>query len=93
MNLTTRMKARDYYPTIGKNVMTPTTLAYFDIDDGRMVELTEGTGFTHNPIFGMTVTGQDQIVVTGAGGLFGSEADARAHIETLQIETLQQGNK
>ena len=77
------MKARDYYPTIGKNIMTPTNLAYFDTDDGRMVELTEGTGFTNNPIFGVTITGQDLRVDTDVGELFPSEAEARTYIETL----------
>jgi len=44
-------KAATYFPTIGKNIMTPDTVGYFDTDDGLMIEVTAGRGFDEEPIW------------------------------------------
>ena len=38
----------------GTNFVTPTVLGYYSIKDG-VAELSYGTGFRHEPIFGVTV--------------------------------------
>ena len=48
------MKARDYFKTQGKNFMTPEIIRYID-SDRYLIELSRGTGFDHEPIYGVTV--------------------------------------
>ena len=73
-------KAYDYYTSIAPNFMTPDAFEWFDLPDGRMVELSEGRGFDGEPLYGVTVH-------TAAGEpdedscLFFSEEEMREYVE------------
>jgi hypothetical protein len=68
----------------GKNVMTPNHVEYGDVDSGRVYEITSGTGFDNEPIFGVTVIARtDGKLQMLAGGLFHALGDAREHVKNL----------
>lgn len=77
---TTHTKAYAYYAKQGKNFMTPDVIEY--IDTPRfLVELSEGTGFDHEPIYGVTVATLDGERDHDRSQMFFSLDDAREHIE------------
>lgn len=56
------MNARDVFKGLGTNFMTPVVLDYrWATVNGKRwaVELSEGTGFTHQPIWGVTFRDPD----------------------------------
>jgi hypothetical protein len=65
--------------------MTPTPLAYRDTPSGRMIELSEGTGFDHEPIFGVSVSDRGGTYQADpVSRLFRDRAEARAYMEGLE---------
>ena len=61
----------------GKNMMTPDILGYFKLRSGY-AELSEGTGLSRQPIFGVTVRG-----AAAESKLFQSYSAAVEYIESL----------
>ena len=53
-------KPRNHFD--GENFMTPTAVAYYKLRKGLgYAELSRGEGFTHEPIFGVTVASDGNI--------------------------------
>ena len=76
----TQSKARQYWQGQGKNFMTPDVIEY--ITTPRfLVELSEGTGFDHEPIYGVTVATLDGEPDHDRSQMFHSLDDAREFIE------------
>jgi len=66
----------------GANFMTPRIIAYYRVRKRLYAELSEGTGFSQEPIFGVTVHdsyGND----TGKSKMVFSKAEAMEYIESL----------
>jgi hypothetical protein len=82
--------AREHWTRQGVNVMTPLRLQFHDLSDGRMIEVSEGTGLVNEPIFGVSVadkTGQYMDTETEGGSrLFRSRGDADAYVVALENE-------
>lgn len=53
------MKAKDEFAKISPNLMTPNAMRFYDLPDGTMVELSQGTGFENEPIYGVSVISPD----------------------------------
>lgn len=49
------MNARTYWGAKPPNLMTPDRVAFIDRPDGRLVEVTTGTGMNDEPIWGVSV--------------------------------------
>jgi len=66
----------------GQNFMTPDVVKYVKIENG-VVELSEGTGFRHEPIYGVTVVrdGENQHELSKCCN---SMEEAMTYIETLK---------
>lgn len=84
MSKGTSTKAATYWRSQGKNFMTPGVIEYRDLPNGYMVELSEGTGFDHEPIFGVSVADADgNRLFEPESQMFWSLEDARRHIDNL----------
>lgn len=55
----------DEFYGFSANIMTPNLLGYVRADDGTVVEISRGTGFTGNPIYGVTFPRTDVDKVKG----------------------------
>lgn len=77
------MKAEAAFARMGKNFMTPNIIRYQDLPNGYMVELSEGTGFENNPIWGVTVLNADRTPNHNACDMFRSLKKAERHIKKL----------
>lgn len=75
--------ARNYWKSQGKNMMTPDIIDYVDAPNGLLVELSQGTGFNHEPIFGVSVADADGNRLFDESQMFHSLEDARQHIASL----------
>lgn len=78
----------DPFRGISKNIMTPTVLGYAKLRKGMgWAELSEGTGISRQPIFGVTVRSMDDEqskTNRDLSKLFQSRREAERHIEQLQ---------
>lgn len=83
------MSAHSYFKGIGKNIMTPYPLGYWEVDD-LLIELSEGTGMEGEPIFGVSVVVPDPAYQSGyapdteMSRLFWSKADALKRIMAIR---------
>ena len=66
----------------GKNFMTPDVLGYYRLRKGY-AELSEGTGLSRQPIYGVTVQVRDGVPESAASQLFQSKQAALDHIRAL----------
>lgn len=64
----------------GDNIMTPTAIAYGWTADGHPWELTQGTDFDRNPLYGVTVAEREGWVDLDRSRLFRSRPDAETYI-------------
>jgi hypothetical protein len=80
------IKAQQAFARMGSNFMTPDVIRYQDLDNGLMVELSEGTGFDGQPIFGVTVLNADKTPNHEACEMFQSLKEAEQHIDGLEDE-------
>ncbi len=67
----------------GKNFMTPNVIEYLDLENGLMIEVSEGTGFNNRPIFGVTVINADGSRNHIDSDLFQTRLKAYIHVKTL----------
>jgi hypothetical protein len=63
----------------GRNFMTPDVIAYYKLRKGH-AELSEGTGITHKPIYGVTVEPDAE---NTRSRMFHSKAEALNYIDAL----------
>lgn len=78
------VKAATYWRGRGRNFMTPEPIEYIETDNGFLVELSEGTGFNHEPIFGVSVAdASGERLHDPESQMFYSRSDAMAHIRNL----------
>ena len=82
------MNAKDVFQGLGKNFMTPEPIGYrWCVVNGKRwaVELAQGTGFDHEPIYGVTFRDPDNpdVAETELSGMFREYADAyrRANLD------------
>jgi hypothetical protein len=74
------MKAKEAFADMGQNFMTPTVIRYYDLPDGTMVELSSGTGFDNDPIYGVTVLNPDGTQNHDQSRMFHSLGQATTYI-------------
>lgn len=66
----------------GVNFMTPEILAFYKLRTGLgYAELSEGTGFRHEPIFGVSIRPHDRNGNDRGSKMFHSKAEALRYIE------------
>lgn len=70
------------YRRIAKNFMTPDVIEFVLTTDGRIIELSKGTGIGNEPIWGVTEFDTD-LKTTRRGQMHTSERSARKHFNTL----------
>ena len=79
-----------------RNFMTPRILGYGWIKDQEIAyELSEGEGFNHDRIFGVSVArlkpgGKTERLLEPVSGVFTSKTEAKQHIKKLQRPGLPQ---
>jgi hypothetical protein len=69
----------------GRNFMTPDVIAYYKLYKGY-AELSDGTGFNRQPIYGVTVQGYGETldgIPDTASRMFRSKAEALSYIQAL----------
>jgi hypothetical protein len=77
-----------------RNFMTPRILSYGWIKHQQIAyELSEGEGFNHNHIFGVSVArrkpgGKTERLLEPVSGVFRNKTEAKQHIKKLQREGL-----
>ena len=72
----------------GNNFMTPTALAYYEIDDDYVVELSKGEGLSRNTLYGVTVwTKKGEH--TDLSRPFSSRSEAMDYIAELNNQTVE----
>lgn len=77
-------KAQDYWKDQGKNFMTPRVIEHIDAPNGRLIELSEGTGFDNEPIFGVSVAdAEGNRLLHPTSQMFFSLGEARKHIRKV----------
>jgi len=72
----------NYYRRIAKNFMTPDVIEFQLTTDGRIIELSKGTGIGNEPIWGVTEFDTD-LKTTRRGQMHTSAKSARKHFNTL----------
>lgn len=79
------MNARQAFTKLkGHNFMTPNVIEYFDLTNGLFIEVSEGTGFNNDPIFGITVINADGTQNHDKSTMFQSKDDAYGYVGTLE---------
>lgn len=89
-------QAQKVFSKMGRNVMTPTWIAYRDVPPGdspwiepkgKVVELTQGTGMENEPIWGVTVRtwdGESNDETRDESRLFRDQDEASAHFQGIK---------
>ncbi|MEX1037256.1 MAG: hypothetical protein WDZ96_00205 [Acidimicrobiia bacterium] len=77
--------AASFWKSQGRNFMTPYVREYIETPK-FWIELSEGTGFSSNPIFGVSVALSGGVRDHELSQVFGSLEDATAHINSLVHE-------
>lgn len=70
------------YKRIAKNFMTPDVIDFRLTDDGRIIELSQGTGIGRGKIWGVTEF-DTNLKTTRRGQMHTSAQSARKHFNTL----------
>lgn len=78
------MNAKEYWQGQGTNFMTPGIIEYIDAPNGKLIELSRGTGFDNEPIFGVSVAdASGERLFEPDSQMFYSIEDARNHIAEI----------
>ena len=74
-------RPKDFFESEGENFMTPHVLRYGWIEEKKVAyELSTGTGFTFNSLFGVTIRPDKN----KQSNCFDSKREAESYIEELQ---------
>jgi len=74
-------EARAHWVAQGRNLMTPIRLAFHDLANGWMVEVSEGTGLFDQRIFGVSVAdARGEYLPDPVSRLFQSREDADEYV-------------
>ena len=64
--------------------MTPEVIEYLDLENGRLVELSEGRGFDNEPIYGVTILYGDGKPDHENSEMFRDLDEAKSHIKEVE---------
>lgn len=83
------MNARNAFAKMGRNFITPEVIDYYDLPNGLMVELSEGKGLDNEPLYGVSVMGDDGEIIQPQSKLFWDRWEANAYIVGLGFAEIE----